>query len=593
MDKITLQKNIGQRSVGIVETEFYTFAESPNELILESGVKFGPITLAYETYGTLNAEKSNAILICHTLTSDANAAGFYKGSTKPGWWDGMIGPGKAFDTNKYFVISSNVFGSCKGSTGPASINSKTSKPYGLSFPVVTIKDMVVAQKKLIEHLGIKKLFSVAGGSMGGLQALKWSILYPDCVNSVVVVATNYRHTAQQIALHEVCRQAIMSDPDWKDGDYYGKSIPARGLALSRMIGHITYMSEKSMDEKFGRKLIGKERVGFDFSHDFEVESYLKYRGDSFVQRFDANTYLYLTKSLDYFDLSEGKDLISTFKNAQASFLVISFTSDWLYPSYQSQEMVRALKANDLDVSDCEIDCSYGHDAFLVEIDAQSRLISDFLSRLNKEKINGELIIANQDSKSQIRFDHQIILDLVKENSRVLDLGCGNGDLLALLINRKKVQGTGIEIDEQAIYKCMEKGLTVSHGDIDSGLLDYSSKRFDYVILNESLQEVLNPEKVILEALRVGKQVIVGIPNFCHIKARLQIFLRGKVPVTSELPYEWYNTPNLRFLSLKDFHKFCERKDITIDQQRALSGRREINFLPNIFAHTGLYLLHKD
>ena len=377
-------------TIGLVESQSYTFGHPPDELVLSSGVKFGPVTLVYETYGALNADKSNAIMIFHTLTSDAHAAGFHQGDpTKAGWWDGMIGPAKSFDTNKYFIISSNVLGSCKGSTGPASINPKTGKPFGLNFPFVTIDDMVIAQKKLLDHLGIANLFCAAGGSMGGLQALKWSVLYPGCVNSVIAIATNSRHTAQQIALHEVGRQAIMSDPDWQNGDYYGKSIPARGLALSRMIGHITYMSDKSMDEKFGRKLIAKEKVGFDFSHDFEVESYLKYRGDSFVQRFDANSYLYLTKSLDYFDLAEDGNLTSTFKKIKSSFLVISFTSDWLYPSYQSKEMIRALKANDLDVSDCEINCSYGHDAFLIEIDGQSRLISHFLNRLNKEKANGK------------------------------------------------------------------------------------------------------------------------------------------------------------------------------------------------------------
>ncbi len=370
-------------NLGIVETQFCElFTDQP--LTLKSGVKFGPINAAYETYGTLNKDKSNAILVFHALTGDANAAGFHKDSKKPGWWNDMIGPGKAFDTNKYFLICSNVLGGCKGTTGPASIDPKTNKPYGLSFPMVTIDDMVVVQKKLIEHLGIKKLFAISGGSMGGLSALKWSVLYPDSVSSVVLVATNYRHTAQQIALHEVCRQAIMSDPDWQKGDYYGKSLPARGMALSRMIGHITYMSEKSMDEKFGRKLIGKEKVGYDFSHDFEVENYLKYRGDSFVQRFDANSYLYLTKALDYFDLSEEGNLVKVLQNVQASFLIISFTSDWLYPSYQSKEMVRALKANDIDVSDIEINSHYGHDAFLVEVEGQSKLIKHFLERIAKQ-----------------------------------------------------------------------------------------------------------------------------------------------------------------------------------------------------------------
>lgn len=371
-------------NTNIIETQYLTSFEPPHALVLKSGETLGPITIAYETYGKLNSDKSNAVLILHALTGDAHAAGFLKNETKPGWWDIMIGPGKPFDTNKYFIICSNVLGGCKGTTGPSSVNPKTKKPYGLSFPFITIKDMVVVQKRLIDHLGIKKLLSVAGGSMGGLQALKWAILYPDNVHSAIVIATNYRHSAQQIALHVVGRQAIMSDPDWQGGDYYGKSIPARGLALARMIGHITYMSEKSMDEKFGRRLIGKEKVGYDFSIDFEVENYLKYRGDSFVQRFDANSYLYLTKAVDYFDLAEDKELSEAFKDVKTKFLVITFASDWLYPSYQLKELVKALKINDIDVSDVEINSDYGHDAFLIETPGQEQVVTHFLSRMMKE-----------------------------------------------------------------------------------------------------------------------------------------------------------------------------------------------------------------
>lgn len=373
-----------EQGLGIVETKYFKFAEPPHELKLKSGEKLGPITLAYETYGELNTDKSNAILIFHTLSMDAHAAGYQQDDKKPGWWDPMIGPGKAFDTNKYFLICANVLGGCKGSTGPSSLNPKTGKPYGLSFPFVTIEDMVIAQKYLIDSFGIKKLFSAAGGSMGGLQALIWALFYPNQLQSAILIATNTRHTAQQIALHEVARQAIMSDPDWQKGDYYGKSIPAKGLAVARMIGHITYMSEKSMEEKFGRKLIGKERLGYDFSHDFEVENYLKYRSDNFVQRFDANSYLYISKALDYVDLAENGELTKVLAKALAKFLVISFTSDWLYPSYHSKEMVRAMKANDLDVSFIEINSSYGHDAFLVEIEGQSKLISHFLARIHKQ-----------------------------------------------------------------------------------------------------------------------------------------------------------------------------------------------------------------
>ncbi|MBF0532181.1 MAG: homoserine O-acetyltransferase [Candidatus Omnitrophica bacterium] len=377
-----------QNPVDYVETQYFTFAEPPNELVLKSGVKIGPVTLAYETTGKLNAAKSNAILILHALTGDAHVTGFHPGSTKPGWWDNMVGPGKAFDTDKYFIICSNVLGSCKGSTGPASINPNTGKPYGLAFPVISIRDMVVAQRQLIDHLGIDQLLCVAGGSMGGFQALKWSVLYPERVRSSIVIAAGVRHSAQQIAFNVVARQAIMSDPDWNGGDYYGKTIPARGLALARMMGHITYMSDKSMQEKFGRKLISKERLGYDFSLDFEVENYLKYRGDSFVQRFDANSWLYLSKALDYFDLTAEDDLVKVFETVQSSFLVIAFTSDWLYPPYQTKEIVKALKTNDVDVSFIEIQSDYGHDAFLVEVEGQAQIISHFLNRMQGDSARG-------------------------------------------------------------------------------------------------------------------------------------------------------------------------------------------------------------
>lgn len=376
---------MSEKSLDIAETKYITCFEPPNELTLKSGRSFGPITIAYETYGTLNPQKSNAILICHALTGDAHAAGYQEGSSKPGWWDSMIGPGKAFDTDKYFIICSNVLGGCKGTTGPSSIDPKTGRPYGLSFPVITIKDMVVVQKSLIDYLGITQLLSVAGGSMGGLQAMKWAVLYPAMVHSAIIIATNYRHNAQQIALHEVGRQAIMSDPDWQDGAYYGKSVPKHGLALARMIGHITYMSEKSMDEKFGRKLIDKEKVGYDFSADFQVQNYLRYRGDSFVDRFDANSYLYITKAVDYFDLEEDNgSLKKALENVDSRFLAISFTSDWLYPSHQLKTFVKALKENDHDITDIVIESDYGHDAFLIETDRQSHVISHFLKRVKNE-----------------------------------------------------------------------------------------------------------------------------------------------------------------------------------------------------------------
>lgn len=373
-------------SVGLVEEQHATLFEPPNELVLDSGRKLGPIEVAYDTYGTLNETRDNVILIMHPLSMDHHAAGFYsKEDRKPGWWDIMIGPGKAFDTDQFFVICSNVIGGCRGTTGPGSINPETGKPYGLSFPFITIQDMVKVQKRLLDHLGVEKLFCVAGGSMGGMQALQWTVTYPDMVVAAIPIAATSRHSAQNIALNEVGRQAIIMDPNWNRGDFYDKEPPSRGLTIARMVGHISYLSDVSMHAKFGRKLQDREELSFDLLTDFQVESYLKYQGESFTQRFDANSYLYITKALDYFDLMEGYDsLAQSLSRAKSKFLVISFSSDWLYPPYQSREIVSALKRNAIQVSYCEIQSDYGHDAFLLEADQQTQLIGDFLRHLSEE-----------------------------------------------------------------------------------------------------------------------------------------------------------------------------------------------------------------
>ncbi|WMW24851.1 homoserine O-acetyltransferase [Methanolobus sediminis] len=362
--------------VGIVETKFFNL---PGELVLDSGKKLKEVQIAYETYGKLNPDKSNAILICHALTGDAHAAGLHSGESKAGWWDTLIGPGKIIDTDKYFVICSNVLGGCKGSTGPSSINPETGKEYGTAFPFITIKDMVKAQKELVDHFGIKKLFAIIGGSMGGTQVLQWSVTYPDSVGKAIVIASTARSSPQQIAFSEVGRMAILSDPDWNNGDYYSGNAPIHGLALARMIGHITYLSDDSMHQKFGRKLQDKQDLDYNLGFDFQVESYLHYQGQSFTKRFDANSYLYITKALDYFDLTLNGSLIEGMKNARAKFLIVAVSSDWLYPPYQSKEVVSALTANDIDVTYREIESNYGHDAFLLESGQLGYIIGNFLS----------------------------------------------------------------------------------------------------------------------------------------------------------------------------------------------------------------------
>src|SRR5579862_2895133 len=341
-----------------------------DRLELDSGVRLSPLDVAYETYGELNAARSNAVLIVHAFSGDAHAAG------EGGWWSSMIGPGKAFDTDRYFVICSNILGGCRGTTGPGSIHPETGCPWAMTFPSVSVADMVRLQKMLIDQLGIERLLTVSGGSMGGMQALEWAVTYPESVASAIPIATTARHSAQQIAFNEVGRQAIMADPDWNNGNYYGGRPPARGLAVARMVGHITYMSDESMREKFGRRLRRPDQ--------FEVESYLTYRGYKFVDRFDANSYIYITRAMDSFDLTQHGALSNLFDGIKVRFLVVSFTSDWLYPSYQSLEIVSALRGRNCDVAYCNLESRYGHDAFLVEVNEQTELVRGFLASTFKE-----------------------------------------------------------------------------------------------------------------------------------------------------------------------------------------------------------------
>jgi homoserine O-acetyltransferase len=366
-----------------VETRTAVFTEG---VPLDCGFLLAPLTVAYETYGTLSPSRDNAVLIAHAFTGDAHAAFWHESDEKPGWWHDMIGPGKAFDTDRCFIVCSNVLGGCKGTTGPSTVNTATGKPYGPDFPPITIRDMVRVQKKLMDHLGIERWLAVAGGSMGGMQALQWAVDYPEAVQSVIAIATALRHSAQQIALDEVGRQAIMADPYWRDGNYYGSDPPARGLAVARMLGHITYMSDASMREKFGRRL-KESGARFHFDPLFEVEGYLHYRGESFIKRFDANSYLHITRAMDTYDLIGERRLAEVFAATRARFLVISFSSDWLYPPPQSQEIVRACKSAGCDTTYCNIQSAYGHDAFLVEFAQQTRLIRGFLNRIRPTREN--------------------------------------------------------------------------------------------------------------------------------------------------------------------------------------------------------------
>ncbi len=381
-----MSDNPGQLLVYPQDFRFGT--SEADALELDCGRKLYDVNLRYECSGKLNADGTNAILILHALSGDAHVCGrYHQDERKGGWWDDMVGPGKPIDTDRYFVVCSNVIGSCSGSTGPRSINPATGKRYNLEFPVITIRDMVRAQKRLMDHLGIRRWLSVVGGSMGGMQALEWAITYPELVQSAVPIATTAQLSSQSIAFDWVGREAIKYDPNFQNGNYGPERVPDRGLATARMLAHITYLSDESMSRKFGRELQEHEDYGFDFQRDFAVESYLEYQGRRFVERFDANSYFYITRAMDYFDLADraAGDLAKALEPATADFLVVSFSSDWLFPTSQSRAIVNALLKNRRRVSFSEIESAYGHDAFLLEIDTLGPMVRDFL-RMEEEEI---------------------------------------------------------------------------------------------------------------------------------------------------------------------------------------------------------------
>lgn len=381
---VTADRYLEVGSAGVGDKHYFTFAEPPDTMTLENGAGLGPITIAYETWGRLSAARDNTVLIAHAFSGDSHAAGYYRddtGDAKPGWWDSMIGPGKGIDTDKYFVICANVLGGCAGTTGPSSTNPETGKPYGLDFPMMTIGDIIESQKILLEHLGISCLHSVVGGSVGGMQVLEWCVRYPEIVHSAIPIATTMRHSALAIAFNEVARQAIMVDPKWNKGNYYDGDKPDLGLSVARMIGHVTYLSDEAMRRKFGRRLQNKASFSYGFDVDFMIESYLRHQGSKFVKRFDANSVLYITKAADYFDLVDREPPARSIQDIcgkPIKFLVISYTSDWLYPTYQAKELIQALKRADLDVSFCEIEADCGHDAFLIPDQRLGQLVGGFL-----------------------------------------------------------------------------------------------------------------------------------------------------------------------------------------------------------------------
>ena len=409
------------------------------------------------------------------------------------------------------------------------------------------------------------------------------------VVSAIPIATTTRHSAQQIAFNEVGRQAIMADPDWNDGNYYDTQPPARGLAVARMVGHITYMSDDSMREKFGRRLRGKENFSFGFDVDFEVESYLRYRGSQFVYRFDANSYLYITKAMDYFDLTNGHGtLAAALEKTQARFLVISFSSDWLYPSYQSQELVRALRSRNRDVA-------YVRTA----IQLRARFLPGGRGGADRPgaRVPGQHVREGAMKAGFVRellgrSDYAIIGEIVEPETKVLDLGCGEGELLEWLASNKDVDARGVEISGAKVQKAIARGVSVFQCDIDEGLADYPDQAFDYVILSQTLQETRYPRKVLREMLRVGRRAIVAFPNFGHWRMRMSMLFSGRAPRTSLFPYEWYESPNIHILTVQDFEALAAMESLVVERRYFLAGHRKVAWQPNLRAEVAVFLVRR-
>ena len=584
---------------GAFELPYAKSETFPGEFTLKRGGSLRDVTVVYETYGELNKERDNVILLSHALTGDSHVAR-HNMDDNPGWWDILIGPGKSIDTNRYYVICTNNLGSCRGTTGPTSINPETGKPYGASFPEVTMEDNVKLQKMLMDALGIDKILAVVGGSVGGMMCLIWATWYPEMVKGAITIATSPCLTSQAIAFDVVGRNAITSDPHFYGGDYYGKPEgPSVGLALARMLGHITYLSRESMIRKFDVETdrCNARQIETQFETEFAVGSYLAHQGSKFNERFDANSYITLTNACDFMDFGDNvPEIAENLAPAQCKWLVMCFSSDWLLPPYQSEQIVDARISKKKAVSFVNIQSDAGHDAFLLplQLSTYGGLMEHFLNNLylsqesvkKREKdVNVVLdmhetpykpsdsgLIQDGFGRSHDgRLDFESILELIPQHASVLDLGCGNGDLLKRLRQRSdKSRLMGIELCERCIQKCVARGLDVVQKDINEGLKAFHDRQYEYVVLSCTMQTIKEVEHVLEEMLRVGRFAIVSFPNSAFLPWRTRLYKDGRMPkIGCDAEKSWYNTKDVRFLTLADFHEFCELKGYSVRRQIAL------------------------
>ncbi len=560
-----------QEGVGIVEVKKLKLNLPEGGLRLAYGGVLKEIEVAYEECGA-PLRDDNAIFICHALTGDSHVAGIRPGETKPsGWWEGMVGPGRAIDTNRFHVICANVLGGCSGTTGPMSINPETGKPYGSSFPQYAFADAVDVYRMLLRQLGIKKLAALIGGSYGGMMVMDWITRCPDEMEKACLIATSASLNTQAIAFSVMSRNSITDDPKWKGGDYYlegdGKG-PKAGLAAARQLAHITYLSRELLQKKFARRLQENfvnapeaERRERDrlFKTYFQIESYLDYQSMKFIRRFDANSYLHITRSMDLFDpCDRWGSLDAACARVKAKCLVVSYQGDILFTEWQSREITAALLRNGKDVSYCHLESGTGHDSFLTDIDDLSKLVGGFLGKREPKVM-----------KWQERL-YASVERMVRPGARVIDVGCGDGTLLNVLRKRKNAKGDGVEIDVERFEEALADGNNLYWQDADEGLSVVPDGHYDIAIISDTLQEVKNPRGLLHEALRIADEAIVTFPNFAAYRIRLTLGLTGRLPVSKQLPFQWYDTPNIHCITLKDFRALCEAEGIEIREVRAES-----------------------
>jgi homoserine O-acetyltransferase len=572
-------------------------------LKLELGGELPSVTVAYETYGQLNAARDNAVLVCHAISGDSHVAQ-HTAEDDPGWWDVVVGPGRPIDTDHLFVICPNLLGGCRGTTGPGSTNPATGKPYGRDFPTITIGDMVETERQLLDHLGVKRLRAVVGGSMGGHQALTWAMRWPERIRNVIALATSPRLTSQALAFDVVGRNAIRRDPQYHDGQYYGEEHgPEVGLAIARMIGHITYLSREAMTQKFDSNRLLSRDEAVEFEQKFSVGSYLGHQGQKFVERFDANSYVTLSTAMDLFDLGGApSELATAFRDTRSRWLVVSFSSDWLSPQDQSRDIVNALISNNAAVSYCNVRSDCGHDAFLLpnEISSYGELIRAYLEDEPVSPLPGSATVRKaEDGLSptsifhQRRIDYERIVELIPEGASVLDLGCGRGGLLARLKQRNHRRLIGVELDEQSVITSVNRGLDVIQADLNKGLRAFANQQFDCVVLSQTLQAVHDVTGIINEILRVGHIGIVSFPNLAFRQLRHILAKEGRAPRGyGWIREQWYDTPDVRFLSIADFEAFCREKSIRIHRRIALNTEdgTEVFQDPNLDADLAIFVI---